>query len=110
MIRRPPRSTLFPYTPLFRSLAWQLRVDRTPGVDGTPRGPAPWLVVTGTNGKTTTVGMLESILTAAGHRTQAVGNVGTPVVQAATDPDLDVLAVELSSFQLHYPHSMSDRK
>src|SRR3712207_8025870 len=60
MIRRPPRSTLFPYTPLFRSLAWQLRVDRTPGPDGTRRGPAPWLVVTGTNGKTTTVGMLES--------------------------------------------------
>src|SRR5256884_2098439 len=25
MIRRPPRSTLFPYTPLFRSLDWELR-------------------------------------------------------------------------------------
>src|SRR5256886_14316724 len=24
MIRRPPRSTLFPYTPLFRSRGWQL--------------------------------------------------------------------------------------
>src|SRR3989475_6118562 len=24
MIRRPPRSTLFPYTTLFRSLAWQM--------------------------------------------------------------------------------------
>src|SRR2546429_1606843 len=28
MIRRPPRSTLFPYTPLFRSLA---ALERTPG-------------------------------------------------------------------------------
>src|SRR5260370_3019208 len=29
MIRRPPRSTLFPYTTLFRSRAdWQLRADR----------------------------------------------------------------------------------
>src|SRR5215203_6680954 len=28
MIRRPPRSTLFPYTTLFRSLAHQLHLDR----------------------------------------------------------------------------------
>ncbi|WP_146906709.1 UDP-N-acetylmuramoyl-L-alanine--D-glutamate ligase [Cellulomonas aerilata] len=88
-------------------LAWRLRADRTPDADGTPRGPAPWLAVTGTNGKTTTVGMLEAILTAAGRRTLAVGNVGTPAILAATDPDLDVLAVELSSFQLHHTRSMS---
>ncbi|MFF2452619.1 UDP-N-acetylmuramoyl-L-alanine--D-glutamate ligase [Isoptericola sp. NPDC058082] len=82
-------------------LAWRLRVERTPGPDGA-RGPAPWLAVTGTNGKTTTVEMLASILTAAGLRAAAVGNVGTPVVEAAQDPSLDVLAVELSSFQLHH--------
>lgn len=87
-------------------LAWQLRVPRT-SVDGTDRGPAPWLAVTGTNGKTTTVGMLEQILLAAGERALAVGNVGTPVVLAATDPELDVLAVELSSFQLHFTHTMA---
>ncbi|MFB7799538.1 UDP-N-acetylmuramoyl-L-alanine--D-glutamate ligase [Isoptericola sp. NPDC056134] len=81
-------------------LAWRLRVERT-GADGA-RGPAPWLAVTGTNGKTTTVEMLASILTAAGLRAAAVGNVGTPVVEAAQDPSLDVLAVELSSFQLHH--------
>lgn len=81
-------------------LAWRLRAPR-------PDGPAPWLAVTGTNGKTTTVGMLEAILRAGGERTLAVGNVGTPVVLAATDPELDVLAVELSSFQLHFTHSMS---
>ncbi len=39
-------------------LAW--RLDQA---GGTPRD---WLVVTGTNGKTTTTGMLESILRAAG--------------------------------------------
>ncbi|MDT0165515.1 UDP-N-acetylmuramoyl-L-alanine--D-glutamate ligase [Actinotalea sp. AC32] len=81
-------------------LAWAVRVDRGGG-----RGPAPWLVLTGTNGKTTTVGMLAAILTAAGLRAPAVGNVGTPVVEAATDPANDVLAVELSSFQLHHTHS-----
>src|SRR2546430_10708238 len=34
MIRRPPRSTLFPYTTLFRSLsaAWLVRALNAPGV------------------------------------------------------------------------------
>ncbi len=87
-------------------LAWRLRVGRR-GPGGEERGPAPWLAVTGTNGKTTTVEMLASILAAAGLRTAAVGNVGTPLLTAALDPDLDVLAVELSSFQLHFTHTMS---
>jgi UDP-N-acetylmuramoylalanine--D-glutamate ligase len=81
-------------------LAWRVRAER-------PGGPAPWLAVTGTNGKTTTVGMLASILRAAGRDAVAVGNVGTPVVIEATDPAHDVLAVELSSFQLHFTHSMA---
>ncbi|NLF05614.1 MAG: UDP-N-acetylmuramoyl-L-alanine--D-glutamate ligase [Actinomycetales bacterium] len=84
-------------------LAWRTRVRRA---DGTF---APWLAVTGTNGKTTTVGMLDAILGAAGLRSQAVGNVGTPVVAAVQDPATDVLAVELSSFQLHFTHSMAPR-
>lgn len=42
-------------------LAW--RIDH----DG-PTAPRPWLVVTGTNGKTTTTGMLESILQAPAGR------------------------------------------
>ncbi len=83
-------------------LAWRLRADRGDG-----RGPAPWLVLTGTNGKTTTVEMLASILSAAGERAPAVGNVGSPVLTAATDPANDVLAVELSSFQLHFTHTMA---
>ncbi|MDO5661465.1 MAG: Mur ligase family protein, partial [Brachybacterium sp.] len=67
-----------------------------------PDGPA-WLGVTGTNGKTTTVTMLESILRAGGLRAVACGNVGLPVIEAALDPEgFDVLAVELSSFQLHW--------
>jgi UDP-N-acetylmuramoylalanine--D-glutamate ligase len=67
--------------------------------------PAPWLAVTGTNGKTTTVGMLEAILRAAGHDTVACGNVGHPVVTAVGE-GRDVLAVELSSFQLHWSPSV----
>jgi UDP-N-acetylmuramoylalanine--D-glutamate ligase len=80
-------------------LAWRLR---------DPERPAPWLAVTGTNGKTTTVQMLDHILRAAGLRTAAVGNVGRPVVEAVMDPaPYDVFAVELSSFQLHYAQSLS---
>ena len=75
-------------------LAWRLGADR-------PGGRLPWLALTGTNGKTTAVGMLTAILTAAGLRAAAVGNVGAPAVAAVNDPALDVLAVELSSFQLH---------
>ena len=67
--------------------------------------PAPWLAITGTNGKTTTVGMLESILRAAGHDAVACGNVGHPVVTAVGE-GRDVLAVELSSFQLHWSPSI----
>ncbi|HEX3908130.1 MAG TPA: UDP-N-acetylmuramoyl-L-alanine--D-glutamate ligase [Mycobacteriales bacterium] len=78
-------------------LAWRLR------------GPAaaPWLGITGTNGKTTTVGMLESILQAAGFRAVAAGNVGLPLVSAVTaDPGYDVLAVEVSSAQLQWSPSL----
>jgi UDP-N-acetylmuramoylalanine--D-glutamate ligase len=80
-------------------LAWRMSL---------PDRQVPWLAVTGTNGKTTTVGMLESMLTAAGLRTSAVGNVGRPIVEAVLDEvQYDVLAVELSSFQLHWTHSLS---
>jgi len=80
-------------------LAWRLR---------DPDHHTPWLCVTGTNGKTTTVQMLDAILRAAGLRSVAVGNVGLPIVEAVMDPEpYDVFAVELSSFQLHYTDSMS---
>ena len=80
-------------------LAWRLRH---------PDHDTPWLAVTGTNGKTTTVQMLDAVLRAAGLRSVAAGNVGLPLVEAVMDPvPHDVLAVELSSFQLHYTDSMS---
>ena len=74
-------------------LAWRLRSPDA----------APWLAITGTNGKTTTVKMLERMLGAAGHRVVAAGNVGLPLLDAVLAPQpYDVLAVELSSFQLHW--------
>ncbi|MFD7507289.1 UDP-N-acetylmuramoyl-L-alanine--D-glutamate ligase [Streptomyces sp. NPDC059850] len=78
-------------------LAWRLR-----GPDS-----APWLAVTGTNGKTTTVRMLASILEAAGLRTAAVGNIGVSLLDIVLgDTPYDVLAVELSSYQLHWAPSL----
>jgi len=65
----------------------------------------PWLGVTGTNGKTTTVGMLEAILLAAGLRAVATGNVGFPLIDAVNAADYDVLAVEMSSQQLAWSPS-----
>ncbi|MFF4184090.1 UDP-N-acetylmuramoyl-L-alanine--D-glutamate ligase [Streptomyces sp. NPDC001691] len=78
-------------------IAWRLR-----GPDA-----APWLAITGTNGKTTTTRMLASILSAAGLRTTAVGNIGTPIIDVVLgDETYDVLAVELSSYQLHWAPSL----
>jgi UDP-N-acetylmuramoylalanine--D-glutamate ligase len=100
-----------PHTPVVRAavaagkpvysepeLAWRLRGPDAP----------PWLGITGTNGKTTTTTMLAAILTAAGLRTAALGNIGEPLVHAALAPNrFDALAVELSSFQLHWSQSMA---
>ena len=80
-------------------LAWRMRAQF---------GAAPWITITGTNGKTTTVKMLEAILRAAGLRATSAGNVGTPLLEAVLHPDpYDVLAVELSSFQLHWQRSVA---
>jgi UDP-N-acetylmuramoylalanine--D-glutamate ligase len=79
-------------------LAWRMRASS---------GAAPWITITGTNGKTTTVRMLASILRAAGLRATSAGNVGTPLLEAVLHPEpYDVLAVELSSFQLHWQRSV----
>ncbi|MFF9980000.1 UDP-N-acetylmuramoyl-L-alanine--D-glutamate ligase [Streptomyces erythrochromogenes] len=77
------------------------------GGDTAPAGPAEWLAITGTNGKTTTTQMLASILKAAGLRTAAVGNIGTPIIDVVLgEQQYDVLAVELSSYQLHWAPSL----
>ncbi|MER5930460.1 UDP-N-acetylmuramoyl-L-alanine--D-glutamate ligase [Streptomyces sp. NPDC002054] len=72
-----------------------------------PAAAAEWLAITGTNGKTTTTQMLASMLRAAGLRTAAVGNIGTPIIDVVLgDQEYDVLAVELSSYQLHWAPSL----
>lgn len=61
---------------------------------------APIVAVTGTNGKTTTVGMLGKIYEAAGIRVAVCGNIGKSFAQTAVRGGYDRVILELSSFQL----------
>jgi UDP-N-acetylmuramoylalanine--D-glutamate ligase len=79
-------------------LAWEIKQQVAPA--------QKWLAVTGTNGKTSTVELTESILKAAGISAFACGNVGTPVIDAViSEQKYDYLVLELSSFQLHWAES-----
>jgi UDP-N-acetylmuramoylalanine--D-glutamate ligase len=60
---------------------------------------APYVAVTGTNGKTTTTGMIASCFRAAGIDAAACGNIGFPFTTAARS-GFAALVVEASSFQL----------
>lgn len=75
--------------------AWRIKEDIAP--------EQRWVALTGTNGKTTTVNMVQSIFDAASLHAKACGNVGEPVI-AMLDrgSEYDILAIELSSFQLQW--------
>lgn len=80
-------------------LAWRLR-DKVVRADGSP---ADWVLITGTNGKTTTTQLTATLLAEGGLRAAPCGNIGVPVLDAVRDPaGFDVLVVELSSHQLWY--------
>lgn len=79
-------------------LAWRLRGPQA----------SEWLVVTGTNGKTTTTLMLASMLAAADVPTDAVGNIGRSLVDAVMHgPHGGALAVEVGAPQLPFVTTMS---
>jgi len=69
---------------------------------------APYLAVTGTNGKTTTTAMIEACLRADGVEAVACGNIGRPFPEAAREGH-EVLVVECSSFQLRMQESLHPR-
>ena len=80
-------------------VAWRVR-DKVVRPDGRP---ADWVLITGTNGKTTTTQMTAAMLAAGGRRAAPCGNIGVPVLDAVRDPSgFDVLVVEVSSHQLWY--------
>jgi UDP-N-acetylmuramoylalanine--D-glutamate ligase len=61
----------------------------------------PVIGITGTNGKTTTTQLVETMLRGCGVKTVACGNIGPAFsAQAVEGRSLDVMTVEISSFQL----------
>jgi len=61
----------------------------------------PMVGITGTNGKTTVTLLISHLLNAAGKKSRAVGNIGTPLIEEVEHADQEaILSIELSSFQL----------
>jgi len=75
--------------------AWRIR-----------RHDIPWVLVTGTNGKTTTTQMVGAIAAAGGLDVRVCGNMGIPVIEAAR-AKCDLVAVEIASLQLHFTETLS---
>ena len=66
------------------------------------------IVVTGTNGKTTTTALIAHLLRAAGRSAEAAGNIGRPLIALADgSTPLEWVVVEASSFQLHDSPSLA---
>jgi UDP-N-acetylmuramoylalanine--D-glutamate ligase len=66
---------------------------------------APLIGVTGTNGKSTTVVLIDEMLRASGLRVATGGNLGTALC-ALVDVPADRVVAELSSFQLEHARSL----
>lgn len=66
---------------------------------GLSQFPYPYVAITGTNGKTTTVSMVDYTLKTGGYASKALGNIGVPVTSVSLEKT-DIPIVEVSSFQL----------
>ena len=67
---------------------------------------APFIAITGTNGKSTTTALLAHILRAAGRDAELGGNIGTPVLALAPPQADRVHVIEMSSFQIELTPSL----
>ena len=75
------------------------RAARAPG--------APFVAITGTNGKSTTTALVAHVLAQAGRDVQMGGNIGTAILSLA-DPAPDrVHVIELSTFQIDLTPSLN---
>lgn len=62
-----------------------------------------FLAITGSNGKTTTTTLIGHLLSNCGFKVKTVGNIGSPLADAAFE-ETDFIVAELSSFQLYWSH------
>ncbi|MFC5069238.1 UDP-N-acetylmuramoyl-L-alanine--D-glutamate ligase [Flaviflagellibacter deserti] len=61
---------------------------------------APFIAITGTNGKSTTTALIGHILRSAGLDAQIGGNIGTPILDLAPPSSGRVHVIECSSYQI----------
>lgn len=68
---------------------------------------APFIAITGTNGKSTTTALIAHILKSAGRDVQLGGNIGTPILKLEVPADNRFHVIELSSYQIDLSPSLS---
>ena len=108
---KPEFVVVSPSIPLTHPLLAYCKRNSVPVISelelGTYFLPCRKIMVTGTNGKTTCVTMIEKLLGFAGIKTKAMGNIGYPVSQVVLDgTELDWAVVEVSSFQLEHVNAV----
>src|SRR5919112_6087975 len=67
---------------------------------------APFVAITGTNGKSTTTALIAHILREAGRDVQMGGNIGTAILSLAPPATDRIHVVEMSSFQIDLTPSL----
>jgi UDP-N-acetylmuramoylalanine--D-glutamate ligase len=68
---------------------------------------APFIAITGTNGKSTTTALIAHILSAAGRDAQMGGNIGTAILDLEPPASGRIHVVEMSSFQIQLTPSLA---
>jgi len=68
---------------------------------------APFVAVTGTNGKSTTTALIAHLLRAVGRDVQMGGNIGVPILDLASPALSRIHVIELSSYQIDLMPTLS---
>ncbi|MCL2715070.1 MAG: UDP-N-acetylmuramoyl-L-alanine--D-glutamate ligase [Alphaproteobacteria bacterium] len=67
---------------------------------------APFVAITGTNGKSTTTALIAHLTTVAGYDTQLGGNIGTPILSLEPPQMGRIHVIEMSSYQIDLTPSL----
>ena len=70
-------------------------------------GGAPFIAITGTNGKSTTTALVAHLLRQTGRDVQLGGNIGTPILELDPPSDERIHVIECSSFQIDLAPSLA---
>lgn len=68
---------------------------------------APFVAITGTNGKSTTTALIAHVLREAGRDVQLGGNIGTPILDLQPPSEGRIHVIECSSFQIDLAPSLA---